>query len=406
MVRMLRVGRPSESGIAMVTAILVSAVILTLSITAASLAVHNTDQSGVDRQRTQVVATAEAGINVAFSTLQTTPTAQLPCSLSANSTAAPAQQYAVTIQYYDASGNPMTCLNPGVAFAPAKAVITSTGNSLPVAVRPNAKRTMQSEVGLRPVYGGFDQAIFSDTSPSTSNNLTVNGDVSDDADVYTNGSWSCNNSFTAHGQMIAQGSVTMTNSCQVTKDIWANGSVSMSNSALAGHNVTSSTSSITLDNSSQIVNNATAGTTISGSNIGGTKTPNHPQAAPPSLTLPTVSWVPSAWTSQTPPWTVNDNQTCSAVGAVTTVSTNTVYHISPTCSLTYSNNTTITLNADMAIVTSGSIGFSNKTTWQSGDGNVHTLYMLVPTGSACPGGKAAPGSGNPITGLRRRGSSR
>jgi Tfp pilus assembly protein PilX len=62
-----------EQGIAMVTAILVSAVILTLSITAASLAIHNTDQSGLDRKRLQVVAGAEAGVDAAYASLETTP---------------------------------------------------------------------------------------------------------------------------------------------------------------------------------------------------------------------------------------------------------------------------------------------------------------------------------------------
>jgi hypothetical protein len=41
----------------------------------------------------------------------------------------------------------------------------------------------------------------------------------------------------------------------------------------------------------------------------------------------------------------------------------------------------------MAIVTDGSISSANKTTIQSSvSGTTRTLYWIVPTGSACPGG--------------------
>ena len=367
----------------MISAILVSAVILTMSITAASLSIHSTDESGLDRTRVQVVNSAEAGISAALSALQTTATAQLPCSLQANLATSPNEQYTATITYYDSSNTQMTCSNPGVSVMPTYALITSSGGPSSSGASPTATRTMQSFVTMHPVYGGFDSAIFSNSTPSTSNNLTVNGDFGDDADVYTNGDWSCGNSMTVHGQMVSQGAITMTNTCQVTKDIWANGAVSMSNNTLAGHNVTSSTSSITLNNSAHILNNASAATTISGGQIDGTRTPNHPQAAPPTKLLPTVTFSAPAW--QGAGWAVQ-YQTCAQVGAVSTVSANTVYRISPTCSLSYSNNTTINLSADMAIVTDGSISMANKTTFQSADGNQHRLLFIMPTGTACPGG--------------------
>jgi hypothetical protein len=372
-----------EQGIAMVTAILVSAVVLTLSITAASLSIHSTDASGYDRQRVQVVNSAEAGINAAFSTLQTTPTSQLPCSVQGSLATAPNQQYSVTITYYNSAGAQMTCSNPGLPAAPASALISSTGSPVPAGVSPNAKRTMQSLVNLKPIYGGFDSAIFSDTSPATGNNLTVNGDFGDDGDLYTNGSWSCGSSMTVHGQLIAQGTISMANSCQVLKDVWANGAVSMSNNTLAGHNVTSSTSSITLTDGAHILNNASAGTTISGGQIDGTRTSNYPQAAPPTRSLPQLAFDASAW--QTAGYSVQ-YQTCTQVGAVTSVAVKTVYRISPACSLQYANNTTVNVSADMAIVTDGSISFTNNGTFQSGDGFLHTVFFIMPTGTACPGG--------------------
>src|SRR5437879_5480950 len=121
--------RRSEDGIAMITAILSSAIILTLSITATSLAIHNSDQSGQDRKRTQDVAAAEAGIDVIMSTLQSTPPAQLPCTLTGTTTTAPAQTFTASINYYDVAGtwlNSSGCSPASWTTAPDTAQITST----------------------------------------------------------------------------------------------------------------------------------------------------------------------------------------------------------------------------------------------------------------------------------------
>ena len=152
--------RGDDQGIAMITAILVSGIVLTLSITAASLSVHNTNASGLDRKKVQVVAAAEAGVDAAFSLLQTTAPGSLPCTIQASLTTSPSQQYTVTLSYYDGAGNPITCLNPGLAVSPAKALITSTGVSLATGTQPRATRTIQSTVNLIPVFGGLAQAVI------------------------------------------------------------------------------------------------------------------------------------------------------------------------------------------------------------------------------------------------------
>jgi hypothetical protein len=376
----------NEQGVAMVTAILVSAVILTLSITAASLSIHNTDSSGMDSRRLQVVAAAEAGLNATLSALPSTPTGSLPCSVTGSTSASPAQQYTATVTYYDAAGIQMAC---PPSSAPTRALVSSTALASQ-AVSPSAKRTMQTEVVMHPLTGGFGAAaIFSDQSPTTSNAVTINGQVGDDANVYTNGSWTCQNAMVVHGSMSAQGAISMQNSCQVTRDVWANGSVTLTNSILIGHNVTSSTSSIALQNSAHVLNSAVAGTTITLQNasaIDGTKTPNHPSPAPPTQSLPTVNFDATAW--QAAGYTVL-NQTCAQVAAVRTVTVKTVFRISPACALTWTNANTMNLSADTAIVTDGSIAMANATTWNSGDGLPHLLDFIVPTGATCTGGSPA-----------------
>jgi hypothetical protein len=408
MMRMLqRAERQREDGIAMVTAILVSAIILTLSITATSLAIHNTDQSGLDRKRTQVISTAEAGIDVAFSMLQTTPAAQLPCTMTAPNTAFPSQEYTVSLVYYDVAGAPGACTgqSQGGSSPQPTALITSTGNSVP-ALAPNAKRTMQSKVRMRAVYGGLAQAIFSDNSPTTKNNLTVNGVSSDDANVYTNGSWLCQNPGTVHGAIYAAGttdgagSITMANNCQASKDIWAYGAVTMQNSSLVGHNAISSTSSITLLNSAHVLNSAIAGTSISivGSQakIDGTQTPNHPQTGPPPQGFPHIAYDSDAqarWTNAG--YAFQNFSSCSSaatfIKAVSSSTPKTVVRVTPACAMTLSGGT-VNIYNDLAIISDGSIGMSNIV-FQSGDGVDHKLQFIVPyttaTTSSCSTGSPA-----------------
>src|SRR5437588_4210572 len=240
-----------ERGIAMVTAILVSAVILTLSITAASISIHNTDQSGLDRRRTSVIAAADAGLDSSISLLVAKPMDQLPCSLSGTMQTSPAQQYDVTVSYYSQIGtyaqSPIPCSSStGVSSTcngatqygqcPYRAVLTSTGRSLPLTITPGGKRTMQAEVRLSPTYASLSQAIFSNSTPSIANNTVINGYQGNDANIYTNANFVCSNSVTDHGSVYAQGTGTLSQTCHVGGDFWANGSISMSNSALVDAN--------------------------------------------------------------------------------------------------------------------------------------------------------------------------
>src|SRR3954470_13206918 len=96
--------RRDEQGIAMVTAVLVSAVVLILSVTAAAVSMHNTDQSGMDKRRTEVLAAADPGPGSSISLLVSKPMDQLPCSLQGTLQGVPQQQYNVTLAYYTQSG--------------------------------------------------------------------------------------------------------------------------------------------------------------------------------------------------------------------------------------------------------------------------------------------------------------
>src|SRR4030042_6403113 len=62
-----------ERGIAMVMSLLVTFVVLLLGTAVLSMAVHNSEQSGMDRKRVQSVSAAEAGLNEAYSSLTSPP---------------------------------------------------------------------------------------------------------------------------------------------------------------------------------------------------------------------------------------------------------------------------------------------------------------------------------------------
>ena len=59
-----------EEGMAMVTALLVSMIVLMISLSLVQLSVHNSTTSASDRDRVQSVNAAEAGVNLVFSTME------------------------------------------------------------------------------------------------------------------------------------------------------------------------------------------------------------------------------------------------------------------------------------------------------------------------------------------------
>src|SRR5206468_2224697 len=205
--RRLRRTDDGERGVAMITAVLIGMVVLTISITATDLSIHNSNASALDRNRILAIHAAEAGIDATLSLMQSTTSALLPCAspVVANLATPISERYSATVQYFTAyppSGSPMSC-PLGANATPRSALVVSTGTVLPTGANPHVARTMASEVKLTPVFGGFKQAIFSDQSPNITNNVTVNGNVGNDANLYTNQDWVCNNAGVDHGGIIA-----------------------------------------------------------------------------------------------------------------------------------------------------------------------------------------------------------
>jgi hypothetical protein len=373
-----------ERGMAMITAILISMVVLGLAVVATGIAVSSNNQSARDRTRLQTIDAAEAGLNETVLRVEGSAPASLPCTVSGDLGANPTVHYEVAIAYYATwppSGSPMSC--PPTA-APAAATFASLGTS---ALGGQAPRKMVSQVRLTPRYGGFDTAIHADTSLTTSNNLEITGNQGNDADVYTNGDVACDNSLTLQGSLLAQGQVTMSNTCSVAEDVYAGQAITMSNNSSIGHDAISARSSIALTSSARIANNATAATTITRSgaaSIGGSQTQSHSSPDPPVKTLPTIEYTPGTWTAAG--YTIQAYTSCSAaksfLDALPNNDTNYVVRIAADCLLQWSNNSTVTVYQDVAIIFDGQVGFENRSDWRSGDGQEHSVLFINPTSTS------------------------
>src|SRR5688572_1540444 len=125
MLKMFSRRMQDERGIALVTALLVSMVVVTLGATSVTIAIHNTEQSASDRRRVQGIAAAEAGINYYYSHIQSEPYANLTCSFTKNLSTTPVATFTATATYYNAAGSPLPCVNNKVSTAtdPAGAYI-------------------------------------------------------------------------------------------------------------------------------------------------------------------------------------------------------------------------------------------------------------------------------------------
>jgi cytoskeletal protein CcmA (bactofilin family) len=289
-----------ERGIAMVLAVSVLVIVFALGVVAVELSIHNVGGSAFDRKRTQAIDAAEAGLDSFFSQLTTTSSAAMPCPVSAGNPNVsvdlptdPAAHFDVYASFYNewppAASPDLTCAQVQAGAIPQAALVKSVGTAVTTTTPTKVVRTMESTIHLSPIYGGLNKAIFSDTQLSFQNKFTLNGNVGNDGDVYTNGNFDLGNNTLIKGTVYAQGSATIAQGV-INANVWAGNAVSLSSGIQVQGNVTSSTSSITLSNNSTVFGNAKAGTTVSGGTVKGTITQNSPSGPPPQIPLPKYCW--------------------------------------------------------------------------------------------------------------------
>jgi hypothetical protein len=309
----MRPSARSEDGVALVTGLLVSAVVLTLSVTAVSLSIHNTGASSLDRSRLLSINAAEAGIDQYYALLGSRSYTLIPgattastCVLTGTLSGTPSSTYTVTPQYYtssaaaDAGTGGTTCPQSSPTrstYVVLRSVGTITGHTTP-------KRTMTSKarLSLSTSTGAFPTAaIYGATNVNLSANIDVrSASGANDANVYSSGNLTVNTQSNIYGSLYVQGTATVANGRFWARgDLWANNAVTISGGKISGA-VTSSTSTIAVSGNTY-VGSAKAGGAITVQNpatIYGTQSPNTSGIGPPpSYTYPTYTWNAADWPS-------------------------------------------------------------------------------------------------------------
>lgn len=394
--------RNDEDGIAMITSILVTMVVMFLGVVSVQMAIHNSESSGLDRRRVLAIAAAEGGLDYYFSHLSSSSITTIQCSLSGTLTNS--GTFSVEATFFDSSGNPLPTSGGSqcpLSSMPASAVVESIGRGV---ANKSPARTMQAEVELSPTTTApFNNigAIFGQSSVSFEANTNLGGSKYADADVYTNGDLALSANSVIYGNIYSQGNVTLQSNSEVKKDLWANGSITMKGNSRVRGNATSSTSSITMTAQSRIYGNARAATTITGGIVNGTRTPSSPTEAPPSRPYPAYTYNAADWI--TVGYTVHNYSDCTT--ARTDIESwwgvgggSHVVRVTGGCALNFTNS--ITVKGNLSIVTDGSltIATNSKFAPQLGTGP-WDLHFFVGLNGITPCFFAANPNGGTKTGL-------
>lgn len=388
--RMRTIG--DQDGFAMVIALLVAMVVLSLSMVVVSMSIHNLDQSHYDRRRLIAVAAAEAGVNrfhlQLASTRPSDPT--FKCYLTGTVTSGPSTgRWTGTMLIYSsnaAGATPISnatptagsdgCSLPATLPSTLYAKITSIG----AAPSTSLLRKMESYVRLNPNYGGSGAAVLSTSSTSIANKLSVAGADGNDGDIYvscptTPCDLTMSNNQVVSGNIYVMGSVVIRNSVAIAGDLWAKGDITMSGSSLVQGSVISSTGAISVLEEAVIRGDATmaAATSsltsysarVNGLVLTGVASPDPKNYALPQITLNATEQ--AAW--NTARYEIKSFTGASActnakafiTGSVSpnTASTNTygtkdwvvwVNNAASPCTLGFSNNETINVPGNLAII--------------------------------------------------------
>ncbi len=398
-----------ERGVAMVVALLVTFVVLLLSTGVLAMAVHNSEQSGYDRNRVQSVSAAEAGLNEGYAYLTKPPggLSGLSGSLTGTVGSGPGgSTYTATLTYYaDTTGTQVMTPPFSNTLYPRAVLISSLG-----AGTGRAPRTMETFIELTPVYAGFEGAIVSNSTTSFANRFTLNGFQGYDGNVYVlNGDFLAPSGLEAiKGSIyVPAGSASLATQVHVYGTVWAANNVTLNHPQalvdvdLKASGIGAGTGSITVSSGSASGKGYYCTTVSGASNIAGGAQKTCSLGPPPSQVFPQIKYVPSEWSNEVPPYTnFQPFTSCTAArdyiqstGAYAGTGFSgrsvgaTVVYVNATCSLEMTNNATILLNDNLAVITRGGVTFNNQSTWngQSGTKYMHVISAYPDAGSpTCP----------------------
>ena len=373
-----------ERGVALITAMLVSMVVVTLGVTSVTLAMHNSEQSARSRERVESIAVAEAGLNYVFSHLQSGSPETFECSITRALAGTPNATFTATVTFYDENGEPIDCATLDEDSEPDSALIRSTGTSL----GDDPARTMEAFLHLVPVRGTpfGDFAVYSDASPTFNSNTQVFGGDSHDGNVYTNGNAIIEGNAQMYGDVWAQGFIQLESNSEVKEDVWAGTYVQMDQNSRVLGNARASTSYLNLGTGAHVHGDGRAGGAITlgpGAAIDGLQVPNTPTDPPPSQEFPEFTYDPTAWTEAGYNLQVVSDCLAARTFINSGITGNWVVRIPFSCDLSISTGTSPTLRGHLAIISDGSLTMNSNSQFKS-DGGQHNLHLIFGLGGASP----------------------
>ena len=407
----------SDSGVALISAVALVALTSILIVVMVSVAMREATMSGKDRQRSSAVMVAEAQVDSAIATIQGAAPTALPCgTITPTPVSVKSDVMAIenVVKYYDAAGVEVPCSALATTKL-AQATIKSTTTSNAILGEAPARRSVETLLRLTESRGnGLDKAIFGNAGVSLANKADIYGQNGQpDADLYTNGSVTCNNNQNYHGSIYAQGTVSMASGCVVDVDVVAkNGFSATNNNATVKGRILVSNGNITL-NGASLGQQARASGTVTSSNNGACSIankcfPGQAVDAPAYQAFPQLSWnaaTKTEWVSNgytnyvefsgSQCGMLNNPAYQNITGQVDNVAFWMIQNMGSvtTPTLIYANcpgqpvkfqkgGLEVLLNANLAIFSTAGFNFSNSLTIKSKTNDQHSLYMIQPYNAA------------------------
>jgi hypothetical protein len=258
------------------------------------------------------------------------------------------------------------------------------------------ERRMESFIVLQPVFGGLEGALIANSNTTFNNNFTVNGNNGNDGDVMVlSGNFSAPSGLDSiHGSItVANGNASIGTQLHLYGNLWASGSVNVGHPlAQVDGYVRSSTAGVTVSSGTVSGNAYYCTGSAPGAGVAGSKI-NECTDPPSTFPFPQVKYLPSAWTDTgyyiyDVPGTgttqcTNAQNYVEGSGAGTFQSgagvpsgyTGVLVYISGTCTYSSTNNATVTLGKNLAIVSNGGFTLNQRSTWD-GSGATRDLFFF------------------------------
>ncbi len=381
-------GLEQDGGSTLLVAVSVAALAMGAGILVVSTATVASQDSGVDRQRALAIAAAEGGIaaaHVAIAPLVASfQFAALPCALPATSYAGYPDQATVTTTLTYQLGNGVERCPLQSGEEPVAATVRATAEMLRLSGSTRTvRRTMVGNLVVRGVPDGKGYAIFSNSAFAVPQSYRYLEGTAP-ADTYVQGNFTCENAATVGGTVsVPNGWAKMTSSCVVAA-LEARDSLYLANTASVTRNAYSSRGSVTLENSSRVGADVTAGGTFSKTGtatVGGSVRANLSGLSDPRvIAFPSIGWRPNDWIAAG--FTVRDYGTdCSRIKAEwLTVTSPTAFY--GDCGIDYSGENGLRLKTDVALVLTRGFRAANTFELASDTTSVRKLWIIDPVTSS------------------------